>query len=460
VRDLSDKPLPGIQVQVQRGWGRIEGYQWARNFIWSESPVWFSDEGGRFILRGAIPGKLWLSAHHPTYGWTGTQLEGQEGQRITDLIISFTGATISGTVLTREGEPVPGARVHARGPKNTPGQRTRQTSSDGLGRFKLGGLREGVYDLGASISGAQVEPVKGVPAGSSEVELKLKATQVLRGEVTSARTGRALERFTLSLQPRRTPGTKRRGTTSWQGEVHAPDGRWERPVAPGVYTLLVKAPGHAPRVLDGVVVEELSAPQPVHASLDAGGGIRGTARDSGGEPLRRTHVRANIYRGPGEARSPIDWLLGSHDLTDSRGRFFIESLAPGTYLLQLNLGRRGSAFAQVTVAGAEMVRRDLQLLPTGTVVLEVTDEEGRPLPGVSFHFRSSMTGNWMGFASPSNAQGISTSQPLPMGDATVQALHDRTKYVADSFPVTIVAGETIHVEVAMKKKQEAPPSGN
>jgi hypothetical protein len=455
VRDLQDRPLPSIQVQLQRGWGQIKGYKFVNNYIWSENPTWYTDEKGKFVLKGAVPGKLFLTAWHETYGWTGTAIEGAEGQRLTDIIISFAGATIEGVFLAHDGTPVPGATVYATGPKNTPRRIWRYTMTDALGRFKLGGLKEGSYDIQGWSSYGNPQPVKDIPAGTTGVEVKLQPNQILTGEVTSVLTGRAIESFTLNIRAQQTPGVRRtnRGTY-WQGQLKAPDGRFERPVNAGMYTIIASAPGHAPCIVTDVVVEENIAPQKVFIRLDAGGGIKGVLHDTEGKPLVGMYIRANVYRAPGEQRQSSDRMLGGNDQTDARGRYFIRGLAAGTYLIQLNMGARGSATAQVVVNGTEMVTQNLQLVPTGTVVFHVTDEEGQPLQRVMFYLRDPATNGWLGWARPSNQQGISMSQPLRMGDVTVQAYDQTKKYVTDNFTITVQSGRQITVNVTMRKKEE------
>jgi protocatechuate 3,4-dioxygenase beta subunit len=454
VRDLQDNPLPSIRVQMYRSGWRIKGYKWAHQYRWSENPIWYTDDKGRFELRGAMAGKHWLSAWHNDFGWAGTSVEGVDEQRITDVIISFAGATITGLLTTADGEPVPGAWVYATGPKNTPERMSRWTQTDGLGGFKLAGLKEGSYDLNGSSSFGSPEPRLDIPAGTDNVELKLQVTQILRGEVTSVLSGRALERFYLSIRPdrksrsRRVPGYRR--PRAWSGWLRTPDGRFERPVMPGKYDLTFKAPGHAPKVMREVFVEEHIPPQGVFATLDAGGGIQGVVSDQEGKPLANIYLRANVYRAPGETAQPTDWMLSGYDHTDSRGRYFIQGLADGTYLIQLSLGSRGAATALVTVAGAGMVRENLRLLPTGTIVLKVVDEEKKPIAGVRFWFRDE-NNRYLGYARPTNNAGITTSGPLRMGSAMVQAHHG--KYVVDRFPVQIESGKSVTVDVVMQKKE-------
>lgn len=455
VRDTQDRPIPSIQVRLQRGWGNIPGYKWAGNFIWSENPIWYTDDQGRFTLRGAVPGKHWLTAWDRTYGYAYTVVEGQDGQVYDGIIVSFAGASIEGTFVDADGKPAVGARVYARGPKNTPGgKRSRSTPVDGLGRFRLAGLKEGVYDITGYSPFGNPEPLKDIPAGSGDLLLKLKQARILRGEVISVLSGRALQRFTLTIQTPRSDGRYMRN--AWSGTVKTPDGRFERPLTPGTYKLVVKADGHAPREYDRVVVEEGIDPPEVRVTLDAGGGIEGTVKDSGGKPLRGTWVYARVYRVPGETVPQIDWLLGGGDSSDSKGRFFIQGLAPGTYTVEVNMGSRGAARELVVVRGLEMVRQELVLLPTGTVQIKAHDEEGKPVPGIYFQFTDENS-RWLGWAQRTNKNGITNSAAMRMGVAFVRAHDPGNKFEADEFTVVIKPNKQVVVEVAMRKKPETPP---
>jgi len=292
VRDTNDKPIPSIQVTLQRWWYRAKGYKWATNYMWYEYPTWYTDSEGKFELKGAIPGQLWLSVWDQTYGWTAKQIKGEEGQRIDGVILSFAGESIEGTFLDAEGQPVAGAGVWAQGPKNTPQQSWRWTSTDALGRFKLAGLKPGDYDINGSLHNSQAEPAKAIPAGTKGVELKLKPTSVVRGEVTSVLTGRALDQYRLQITPQRDANNRNRNGSNWSGEIKSPDGKFERPIKKGIYTAVVKARGHAPFVLRDIVVEEHVPPQPLFFQLDQGGGIKGVLRGADGKPVRGAWVNA------------------------------------------------------------------------------------------------------------------------------------------------------------------------
>lgn len=453
VRDRDERPLASVSVQVQ-GWEMAPGFQFASQYRWQENPVTCTDDQGRFKLRGALPGKQWLQAYHATYGWTGQQVEGAEGQRLTDVRVSFAGGMIEGRILTAAREPLGRAQVQARGPKNTPQMTQRYVETDGLGRFKLGGLPEGRYDIFANLqTGGSADPALDIQTGTKDVEIVLKPTQALEGLVSSSISGRALERFFLSLQTDATQGQEprsRRGTTQLQHWIQAPDGRFEITVTPGRYQVVVKAPGHQPRVLDRVVVEELVPPVPLDIVLDAGGGIEGTLRDAEGKPVANANIQARLFRGAAMQQS--DWILGGNDQTDDRGRFFLEGLGAGSYILEVNLRQRGAATARVSVAGSEMVRCDLALVPTGTLQLKAVDEEGKPVPGIYFQFMDDDQ-NWVGWAGETDQNGQAQSQPMRAGSAILSAYSEEQQWTCDPMRVEIVSGRTVNVEVVMKKKE-------
>ncbi|MHC4408307.1 MAG: carboxypeptidase regulatory-like domain-containing protein [Planctomycetota bacterium] len=456
VRDTQDNPIPNIKVELQRWFFQAKGYKWVTRYVWYENPSWYSDEKGKFILKGAIPGSLWLSVWDTNYGWTGKQVKGEEGQRIDGLILSFAGESIEGIFLDHNGEPVPGAWINAQGPKNTPQKTWRWTSTDALGRFKLAGLKPGDYDLKGSLHNSQAEPLKDIPAGTTGVELKLKSTQVLRGSVLSVLSGRPLTQFMVQINVQKAPGRRNRGGTSWSGEIKSPDGKFERPVKPGTYTVVVKSRGHAPQVINGVVVEEHVPPQEQHFQLDQGGGIQGVLRGADGKPLKSHWIQAQVLRSPGEQRQPYDHMMGGYDTTDMEGRYFIEGVAPGSYRIQVNMGNRGSATAVVSVSGSENVRQDLQLVPAGYVVFKALDKDtGDPIRNVYFQIHDPNTNAWVGWSRQTDANGSSRSNPLRAGEARVTPYHGQ--YVSEPFIIHIESSKTINVTVEMKKKPKPAP---
>jgi protocatechuate 3,4-dioxygenase beta subunit len=204
-------------------------------------------------------------------------------------------------------------------------------------------------------------------------------------------------------------------------------------------------------VVKDVVVEALAPPQPLYLTLDAGGGVHGTLTDREGKPLRNVWIYARVHRAPGEPADSADNLLQVGDRSDSKGRYFLEGMAPGTYLIQLNMGSRGSVRAQVIVQGMETIRQNLQLMPTGSVLVRAVDEEGKPIKGVYFYFFDDQS-QWLGWGRQTDQNGESLAQNLRMGPAVARAHH--AKYETDQFDVIVRPDAQVTMQVTLRKKPE------
>ncbi len=457
VRDAQDRPIPDVQVRLYPGqaWGGEKAtYQFVYQYIWQEATATYSDPEGRFVVDAAMPGKQqWLAAMSATLGWSGVQVDGVEGQRVTGVQISFAGSRITGTLLTAGGEPVPFANVQAQGPLNAKEQTWRHVVTDGLGRFHLGGLKEGSYNLTAFTAYGSPPPLQGIPAGTENVELRLAAMQTIRGRVRSQLTGSALDRFTLLIVPQPTARGSRRAQspTSWQGEIRSPDGEFERSVAPGSYIVMARAAGHAPGIARDVVVEENVAPRRVDLDLDGGASLRGWVKDPQGRPARFVSVQMRRFLDPGESGGPEESLMQMQDQTDASGRYIFEGIGPGRYLLTVSLGRQGSGVARATVRGSETVETDLQILPTGKVRFTIKDEEGKPVAGASLSLQDD-NGQWLGWARWTDDSGVTLVEGIRQGRCKAVLFHQREEYVADPLEVEVVPDATVSYEVTARKK--------
>jgi hypothetical protein len=444
VRDRDGGPASRIRVRLNRQYNprASHGYRWALQYGWSDEPVVFTDEKGAFRLSGAIPGKHRVTAMGPSHGWVVSDVEGQAGGHVEGVVLALGGGAIEGTFQDAKGRPVPDGRARAFGPKDTPGARSRSIDLDGLGRFRIAGLAEGRYDVhGESPLGA-AKPLSDVPVGAADLRLVLPETSLVRGEVVSALDGRPVTSFTLTVE---VPGGRR----AWRGRLITPDGRFDRPVAPGKYRVIVRADDFASRVIEGVRVEPGVEPAPLRIVLDAGGSIEGTVRGADGSPVTRAWVNATPFREGGP--QPDDWIVSGSDSADRNGRFFVRGLAAGTYMLETNRGTQGMARQLVVVRAGEQARRDLALLPTGTLLLTVTDPQGNPVPHVSFGFKA-LDGGWLGWAPNTDAKGQSTSSPLRMGVVVVTLNERRKAYTMDPLQTRVEAGKQLGVELVVRRR--------
>ena len=128
------------------------------------------------------------------------------------------------------------------------------------------------------------------------------------------------------------------------------------------------------------------------------------------------------------------------------------------------MGKKGRANAQITVQGQDTIVQDIQILPTGTIQLKVTDEEGNPIPKVYFSFTNPAGGNnrWLGWAQWTNNQGITTSSAIRQGQVRVTAYHNKKDFKIEPFEVTIEPHKLIVTNVVMQrvKPKKKPEDGN
>ncbi|MEE8147492.1 MAG: carboxypeptidase regulatory-like domain-containing protein, partial [Longimicrobiales bacterium] len=433
VRDTDGQPVLDLPVTAWTNWNRSTntGSRHARRFQWQERANVFTDEQGRFVLKGIAGGKVTITAGTWGKGRVTKQVDVAAGERQTGIDLIFGGVTISGVLLASDGQPVSSGYVWAqRVVQPTSGRRRWQAGwsanaqTDSLGRFSLMGLKDGTYNItGRDASGSSTKPMKNISTGTQALELRLPGSQILRIKVESVVTGRALRKFNLSINPKRkgTAGLQARlaeaaRPTNWGGNVEAPDGRFERAVTPGVYTVFVKSEGHAPKSLDEVVVEEGIDPEPITITLEGGASIQGVIRDAAGEPLPNARVNLQVQQTPGATRDPNRWRRRAADQSDQNGRYFIQGVAQGRYVLTVNMGQKGQGTTQISVSGQDTVMQDLQVLPTGKVAFNVVDADGNPIEKVYFSFHDpERQSRWLGWAMWTNVQGFSTSGPVRQG---------------------------------------------
>ncbi|HVT19205.1 MAG TPA: carboxypeptidase-like regulatory domain-containing protein [Thermoanaerobaculia bacterium] len=147
-----------LEIRLHRGAtvdGRVldsagEPVQDARVVLGSQLTL--SDLQGAFHLEGAAEGSQKLAAAHPDHGRTERLIEIPRGARLhQDLQFSADGGSVEGSVRASDGATVPGALVSLL--PATPGRPNRLTLTDDSGRFRLGGVRPGVYRPRAEADG-------------------------------------------------------------------------------------------------------------------------------------------------------------------------------------------------------------------------------------------------------------------------------------------------------------------
>jgi protocatechuate 3,4-dioxygenase beta subunit len=374
-----------------------------------------TDPDGEFELGPVEPGK---TAALEAVSETG--LRGAVEVEVTDsgadgVVIELgEAASIAGRVTNASGEPVAGVLVAA-SPGGPVRQRVivngaeisgRRATTGADGRYRIGGLEAGLYEVSVTDSLGQrllwARPArKSAPTAPIEMEL---------GE---------REKRQLDLSVKGLDGVIR-------GVVLGPDGR----PAPDVFVVATPSrPAFADLVPGG----------PGPRRPPAGGGDR----DARGEPDERSESVMMVAIDSGGSGLPISGSVPPV-VTDAEGRFAITGLREGDYdLVAEGLGGTARAFADKVATGSEV---KLQLANLTSLVGDVT-RDGRPVT----EFSVELTGPARHARSFRSDDGQFTMRRLDPG---TYKLRVRGGGGETEMSVEIVAGKKTEVAVVLQSQLE------
>ena len=288
-----------------------------------------TDDEGRFALTGIAAGRYVLDAQKPAwitgrYGATrpgrpGTPVAVTEGAAVRGLtIVMSRGSVISGSVVNRSGEPMPGIAVTAVGARGRdPGM---DVTTDDEGRFRLFGLPAGEYRVMAMPtwrSGPASSFMDLAPQTEAQVDASLRGT----------------------LPPS--------ATTVGYASVYAPG------VVSRAQALAIKLAAQEER--DGVIVTLSPVPTArITVTLDIG------------ETADPSSVRVSL--------APVDsgGLLNGRRGGD--GRYEFTGVAPVPYVVMARAARLGAAPAAARAAAALPNARGRGAAPTAPLTLYALQE--------------------------------------------------------------------------------------
>ncbi len=362
VEDETGAPLEGASVTLTDGRPGGRG---------GDLRTTHADAEGRFLLLAVPPGRHGISVHGPGRDWsTGTVAAVEAGAR--DLLVTLRPrpsrtalpppegpsppGVVRGRVLDEEGNPVPGieALVEDRlfGSRKSTGRillaslpRSRRGSSttDGEGRFEVGGLDlEGSYEV--SVGSGIVPPLpggwaparlEGVPPDGCEVLLRIGRGLPLRGVVVDGE-GRPLEGARVESG---WPGVRAlsgadgsfslTGFVPWQEDVEV------RVLSPSADLLSLRLRVARP------------GGDPLRIVLPSSASLRGVVLDGSGKPAPGLRVEA---AAPGSEEVPefrsAPFGSAAATRTGHDGRFTIRGLDPkATFGLSVHREREGGKAA-------------------------------------------------------------------------------------------------------------------
>ena len=340
---------------------------------------------GTYHLTGLSAGAYDLSAALSGYvpdRKTGIRVEsGQE----TDVQFALgVGLAVSGRVLDRRGVGVAGATVSQAGQSviPMPGQPAMPaTSADAEGNFTLRGITDETVDLTAGKSGYGPATLKGVTAGSDDVDLVLRDLGSISGIVLLEETDQPVSAFELECvstvsQFPGVPGFQAEGDVEYVGE-----GRFKvTGLKPGTYRVSIYADEFGPGRESAIEVAEGEDTGGLTFKLEPGVILRGTVlADADGRPVAGAAISADIAGVPMLAMMGVGRKKST--TSDEEGKFSLPGLPEGTTSLKVS----HPEFADRAMANLRLpTEQDLEirLLVGGTVVTRVMTESGDPVTDI------------------------------------------------------------------------------
>jgi hypothetical protein len=244
------------------------------------------------------------------------------------------------------------------------------------GRFRLDTVPPGSYVLSATAPGYGARRAEIVVGGRQRVadlgDVTLETGLVIRGHVREA-TGTPVAEARVSAFRDRSMGEDRgEGRTSADG-TFAVGG-----LRAGTYRLTVFAPGHA---MGDREVE--AGTDGVEFVLETAGSLTGSVVDDRGQPVDAFRVQARMPP-PTPTAGGARVMMGpprSESISSPDGRFVVDEVAPGTYVVEVSAPERANAtVTNVKVAAGTATDMGRIVLGAGGIVRgSVVDAAGAPI---------------------------------------------------------------------------------
>jgi len=316
------------------------------------SAITIGDEGGDPVELDPFPAE-------------GTPVVAREGELALQDLFRRANGSISG-IVREAGAPVPGIDVALSKsgggffsmPKNA------RTDEDGL--YEFADVEPGEYRLSIE------SPEEGRELYSSTVEVKegrrtdtdiALPTAFVEGRVLTRRGRTPVEGASLRLQPADEGGDRKMRFVVGDGEGRQvrtdSEGRFRiSRVRPGTYDLTATKGGFARETHRGIEVGEEGVSE-LEVFLRGGGVIQGVVRNAI-ENVTVAFVPVQVLDPAGIPVNGIDFTP-----TDQNGKFRIEGLEPGSYLLRFQNPRFETRDEPVRVGEGETVDVSVEIRPRG-----------------------------------------------------------------------------------------------
>jgi protocatechuate 3,4-dioxygenase beta subunit len=321
---------------------------------------------GKYRLTVA-EGQLLVAASSADYAPQSRYVEVGPAGAVADFSL-VPGGVIEGVVRDeRTREPIAGAAVLAR--RDSPAVLLAETGahrtvSGGDGRFRLGGLRPGAWEVSATdharYSKAQTIVGLGVAEQVTDVELLIGTGPVIRGRVVDDTGAPA-------------PGVALRAFSRGEGHEGAADAAGAfalEGLRPGEYALSAHGETYLPAGLSRVALADKDV-DGVIVTVRRARMLKGHV-----EPRQECDVRQDIDEGEGGL---LFLLPGT--TTGADGEFTLGPLDDGSIKLTAHCTSGDQGQAQVKVA-RDMADAVIKVAPGATIAGRVVDGDGKPVVGI------------------------------------------------------------------------------
>ncbi len=395
-----------------------------------------TDGSGFFRIDGLPPGEAIAIADKD--GYTRQSLRDitiERGGITSDVKIELSeGFMLAGSVVDRNGAPVADARVSVMetvidlsdGSFTSELGKDRTVSTDAGGRFEIGGLKTGTYNVTAHSDG-YVRKAERAETGTTDVRIVLDRSGVVWGYVRDRESKRSIAEFELGAADLFLSAAGIHGADDARQKIlRGKDVADLVGVEPdvGLYaitniatkdvTVHVTADGYtdferpsiavAPEALvrvdaelvpeitvSGVVLDPMGDPvvgaQVIVAKNERVGGFAGGV----GRFERRIAVRA----GDGAAPEVIQGSYSERATTDAAGRFTVRGLAEGDYVLTANHDdwARSEPLALELVEAEQVDGIEVELREGGGLTGTAYDADGNPLSAATVRLHADAVGD-------------------------------------------------------------------
>jgi hypothetical protein len=401
-----------------------------------------SGADGRYRIAPVRPGIHLVTASAPASGTgrrAGVSIAPGQTAVGVDLALARGGVALGGRLLDAGGGPISGGTVLAmqlERDRDPPTFTIYQAASGEDGGYRLL-LPPGRYALRATADGyADGHAIAELHARAEVRDLVLQPAARVAGRVLDAGSRLPVAGARVSLEP---AGVARILLPPVESDAEG-SFRFQR-VPAGQYRVLAREGGRAG--VASVQMATAGAAEALEVLLAPAAAIEGTVRTPTGAPVAGARVSIRLHDRVGPT------LPLSGGASDAGGRFRVEGLLPGRYVLMVEADGFAPIFGEdVVLVGSEVARRALTLAEAAAVSGLVLRADGTPAAGAKIEARSSSGPASRMERAVADADGRFTVGGLGAGQLTVTAQDATGVGRLGPEPVTNGARRSVTIKLA------------